>query len=119
MAHHAVPKHAFHSPHERPDGDLLSIRPLYDICIDQTSLYTYGIHQKAAPMSTTVTVSPKYQIVIPQEVREAMKIKPGQRVMFMEWRGAFVLVPVLDPDEAFGMFKGHDLHIEREKEEYD
>jgi AbrB family looped-hinge helix DNA binding protein len=70
-------------------------------------------------MSSTVTVSPKYQIVIPQEVREAMKIKPGQRVMFMEWRGAYVLVPVLDPDEAFGMFKGHDLRIEREKEEYD
>lgn len=48
-----------------------------------------------------------------------MKIKPGQRVMFMEWRGAYVLVPVLDPDEAFGMFKGQDLRIEREKEDYD
>jgi len=66
-------------------------------------------------MSTTVTVSPKYQIVIPQEAREAMQIKPGQRVMFMEWRGSFVLVPVPEPDEAFGMFKGHDVRIEREK----
>ncbi len=70
-------------------------------------------------MSTTVTVSPKYQIVIPQEVRDTMKIKPGQKVMFMEWRGSFVLVPVLEPDEAFGIFKGHDVVIEREKEDYD
>lgn len=70
-------------------------------------------------MSTTVTVSPKYQIVIPQEVRERMNVKPGQRVMFMEWRGNYVLVPVLSPDEAFGMFKGQPVDIQREKEEYD
>lgn len=70
-------------------------------------------------MSNTVTVSPKYQIVIPQEIRESMKIRPGQRVMFMEWRGAYVIVPVLDPDEAFGVFKGQEIHIEREKEDYD
>ncbi len=70
-------------------------------------------------MSTTVTVSPKYQIVIPQEVREAMNIQPGQRVMFMEWRGAFVLVPVLTPDQAFGILKGQTVNIEREKEEFD
>ncbi len=70
-------------------------------------------------MGSTVTVSPKYQIVIPQEVREAMNIKPGQRVMFMEWKGAYVLVPVLSPDEAFGMFKGQAVDVEREKEEYD
>lgn len=67
-------------------------------------------------MSTSVTVSPTYQIVIPLEVRQALKITPGQRVMFMEWRGSFVLVPVLEPDEAFGMFKGHDVRIEREKD---
>jgi len=69
-------------------------------------------------MSTTVTVSPKYQIVIPQEVREQMNIKPGQRVMFMEWRGAFVLVPVLTPDDAFGVLKGHDVSVDREKTEF-
>lgn len=89
-------------------------RKFYDICID-----TPSVLQRTIDMSSTVTVSPKYQIVIPQEVREAMKIKPGQRVMFMEWRGTYVLVPVLSPDEAFGLFKGHSVDIEREKEEYD
>jgi AbrB family looped-hinge helix DNA binding protein len=69
-------------------------------------------------MSTTVTVSPKYQIVIPQEVRDKMNIKPGQRVMFMEWRGAYVLVPVLTPDDAFGVLKGHAVTVERDKSEF-
>ncbi len=67
-------------------------------------------------MSTSVTVSPAYQIVIPLEVRQALKIKPGQRLAFMDWRGSFILVPVLEPDEAFGMLKGHDVRIEREKD---
>ncbi|MFM8771714.1 MAG: AbrB/MazE/SpoVT family DNA-binding domain-containing protein [Candidatus Kapaibacterium sp.] len=68
-------------------------------------------------MSTTVTVSPKYQVVIPQEVRERMNIKPGQKVAFMEWKGSIVIVPVPSADEAFGFLKGHDISIEREKED--
>lgn len=67
-------------------------------------------------MSTTVTVSPKFQIVIPQEVRERMDIKPGQKVTFMEWKGAVVIVPLLSADEAFGFLKGLDVTLEREKD---
>ena len=70
-------------------------------------------------MSTTVTVSPKYQVVIPQEVREQMKIKPGQKVMFVHWKGAYAIVPVLSPDDAFGYLKGHDIGVEREKKDLD
>jgi AbrB family looped-hinge helix DNA binding protein len=55
--------------------------------------------------------------VIPQEVRERMQIKPGQKVSFMEWNGSIVIVPVPSPDEAFGFLKGHDVSIEREKED--
>ncbi|MBU3680153.1 MAG: AbrB/MazE/SpoVT family DNA-binding domain-containing protein [Candidatus Kapabacteria bacterium] len=68
-------------------------------------------------MSTTVTVSPKFQIVIPQELRERMDIKPGQKVTFMEWKGAMVIVPVLSADEAFGFLKGLDVKLEREKDQ--
>lgn len=99
--------------------------PLYDFRIDTTlvrrqwfdnhSPFLYN--GNAYIMSTTVTVSPKYQIVIPQEVREAMKIRPGQKVMFMEWRGAYVIVPVMGPDEAFGLLKGQEIRVEREKSE--
>ena len=56
-------------------------------------------------MKSTVTVSPKYQIVIPQEVREQMGIKPGQKVTFVEWRGTYALIPVLNVPEAHGFLK--------------
>ena len=70
-------------------------------------------------MSTVVTVSPKYQVVIPQEVREQMNLKPGQKVMFMPWKGAYIIVPVMSPDEAFGFLKGQELSVEREKVDAD
>jgi AbrB family looped-hinge helix DNA binding protein len=57
-------------------------------------------------MSTTVTVSPKFQIVIPQEIRERMDIKPGQKVTFIEWQGAIAIVPVIEPEQAFGFLRG-------------
>jgi AbrB family looped-hinge helix DNA binding protein len=67
-------------------------------------------------MSTTVTVSPKYQIVIPQEVRERMNIQPGQKVTFVEWQGTIAIVPVLQNDEGFGFLKGKDVDSAREKD---
>lgn len=67
-------------------------------------------------MSTTVTVSPKYQIVIPQEVRERMNIQPGQKVTFVEWQGTIAIVPVLQNEDGFGFLKGRDLEHSREKD---
>jgi len=68
-------------------------------------------------MSSVVTVSPKFQVVIPQEVREHMGLKPGQKVMFMPWKGAYIIVPVMSPDQAYGFLKGHELPVEREKQD--
>jgi hypothetical protein len=45
-----------------------------------------------------------------------MDIKPGQKVTFMEWKGAVVIVPLLSADEAFGFLKGLDVKLEREKD---
>lgn len=67
-------------------------------------------------MSTTVTVSPKYQIVIPQEVRERMNIQPGQKVTFVEWQGTIAIVPVLQNEDGFGFLKGRNLELSREKD---
>ena len=70
-------------------------------------------------MSTTVTVSPKYQIVIPQEVRERMNIQPGQKVTFVEWQGTIAIVPVLQNEEGFGFLKGNSVDPAREKDNGD
>ena len=42
----------------------------------------------------TITVSSKYQIVIPAKIREALGIKPGEKLHAIEYRGRIELVPV-------------------------
>lgn len=42
----------------------------------------------------TVTVSPKYQVVIPSDVREALSIKPGEKMQVIKYANRIELVPV-------------------------
>ena len=53
-----------------------------------------------------VTVSPKYQVVIPKDIREEMDIKPGQKVQMMIYRGNIVLVPLRPIEELRGFLQG-------------
>jgi AbrB family looped-hinge helix DNA binding protein len=64
-----------------------------------------------------VTVSPKYQVVIPQAVREAMKIRPGQKMQVIQYGDHIMLIPVRPIREARGSLKGLDLDVGREKED--
>jgi len=64
-----------------------------------------------------VTVSPKYQVVIPQKVREALHVKPGQKMQVIAYSGKVVLIPVRPIEEARGSLKGMDSTIEREEED--
>jgi AbrB family looped-hinge helix DNA binding protein len=43
---------------------------------------------------TAVTVSPKYQIVIPKEIRESMGIVSGQKVQIMSYQGRIEVIPL-------------------------
>ncbi len=49
---------------------------------------------------TVVTVSPKYQVVIPKDVREKLKIRPGQKVEAFAIGSRIEFVPV-EPIERF------------------
>ncbi|GAB4440710.1 MAG: hypothetical protein OHK0011_23220 [Turneriella sp.] len=62
----------------------------------------------------TVTVSPKYQVVIPREVREAAKIKPGSKVDIIYYNGRIHFIPIRPLKELQGSLKGMDTHLERE-----
>ena len=53
-----------------------------------------------------VTVSSKYQVVIPQEVRERMNLKPGQKVIVVEKDGVVHLIPENPMKELRGFAKG-------------
>ena len=62
----------------------------------------------------TVIVSPKYQIVIPREVREALDLRPGQEVAVLRYRGRIELIPMKPVEEMRGLLRGIDSTIERE-----
>jgi AbrB family looped-hinge helix DNA binding protein len=63
---------------------------------------------------TTVTVSPKYQVVIPKEVREALGIKVGEQLDAIPYRGHIALVPVRSIKRARGFLKGIDTDVPRD-----
>lgn len=62
----------------------------------------------------TVTVSPKYQVVIPRKVRESLKIEPGQKVQVMLFENRIELIPIIPIQETRGFLKGIDTTIDRE-----
>jgi AbrB family looped-hinge helix DNA binding protein len=64
----------------------------------------------------TVTVSPKYQVVIPKNIRDALKLRPGQKMRVIEYDGRIELIPDRDISELRGFLKGIDTSIEREKD---
>ena len=64
----------------------------------------------------TVTVSPKYQVVIPKEIRDALQLRPGQKMTVIEYDGRIELVPDRDISELRGFLKGIDTRLEREKD---
>jgi AbrB family looped-hinge helix DNA binding protein len=61
-----------------------------------------------------VTVSPKYQIVIPKTVREALKLRPGQKMQIVEYDGRIELIPERDIKELRGFLKGINTEFRRE-----
>jgi len=65
----------------------------------------------------TVTVSSKYQVVIPEKIRQAMGIKPGQKFEVMEFEGCLEFVPVKNVKSLRGSLKGLDTKDVREKED--
>mgnify|MGYP001227003819 FL=1 len=64
-----------------------------------------------------VTVSPKYQVVIPLKVRERMRVKPGQKMHVIAYDNMVVFIPVRPIKQARGSLKGIDTKIERDEED--
>ena len=63
---------------------------------------------------TAVTVSPKYQIVIPKEIRESMGIVSGQKVQIISYQGRIEVIPLKPMREMRGFLRGIDTTVDRE-----
>ena len=64
----------------------------------------------------SVTISPKYQVVIPREVRQSMEIKPGTKVQVLLYENRIELIPIKNLRRMRGFLKGIDTTVERERD---
>ena len=65
---------------------------------------------------TAVTVSPKFQIVIPKDIRESMGIVSGQKIQVLTYRNRIELIPIKSMKKMRGFLKGLDTDVKRDKD---
>ena len=64
----------------------------------------------------TVTISPKFQVVIPKGIRERLKLRSGQKVQAILYDDRIELVPVRPAKATKGFVKGIDTTVAREED---
>ena len=66
-------------------------------------------------MSASATVSSKFQISIPKEVRERLGLQPGQKIAFIAKPEGFLIVPVPRREDLAGMARGANTEDYRDR----
>jgi AbrB family looped-hinge helix DNA binding protein len=61
-----------------------------------------------------VTISPKYQVVIPQKIREALGLRSGEKAQDFAYRNRIEIIPVKDIKQLRGLIKGVNTGVTRE-----
>jgi AbrB family looped-hinge helix DNA binding protein len=62
----------------------------------------------------TVTISTKYQVVIPRAVRKSLDVQPGQKVQVIAYGNRIELILLRPVQDSRGFLKGIDTTVERE-----
>ncbi len=62
----------------------------------------------------TVSISKRFQIVNPKQIRHALQISSGQKMAIFQYEGRIVMIPVRSMGEARGFLKGIDTTVDRE-----
>jgi AbrB family looped-hinge helix DNA binding protein len=62
----------------------------------------------------TLTISPKFQVVIPKAIRERLGLSPGQKVQAVLYGDRIELIPLHPPKRLRGFLKGIDTTVARE-----
>lgn len=65
---------------------------------------------------TTVKISPKYQVVIPKEIRNKLKLRPGQKMQILQFGERIEFILLKNIKEARGFLRGMDINIAREED---
>ena len=64
----------------------------------------------------TVTISPKYQVIIPKEIRKIMDLHPGEQVQVLSYDNRIEFIPVKHFKKTRGFLKGIDTAVKRDKD---
>ena len=64
----------------------------------------------------TVTVSPKFQVVIPRIIREKLEIRPGQKIQAILYNNRIEMIPMRPIKKMRGFLRGIDTNIERDED---
>ena len=65
---------------------------------------------------SVVTVSPKFQVVIPREIREALGLQPGQKVQALQYEDRVEFIPVRSVKEMRGFLRGLNTSVPRDRD---
>jgi AbrB family looped-hinge helix DNA binding protein len=64
-----------------------------------------------------VTISPKFQVVIPKSIRKQLRLVPGQKVQAIAYGDRIEFIPLRPASELRGMLQGLDTSFERDRED--
>lgn len=59
----------------------------------------------------SLTISPKFQVVIPKSIRESLNLKPGQKIQAFVYENRIELIPIGPVDRMRGFLKGIDTNV--------
>ena len=66
----------------------------------------------------TTTLSPKFQVVIPKEIRDSMGLKPGTKVQVLQYGDRIEFIPLKPMKSMRGFLKGISTDIDRERDRH-
>ncbi|MEN9734704.1 MAG: hypothetical protein RLZ45_2699 [Verrucomicrobiota bacterium] len=63
---------------------------------------------------STVTLSPRFEVVIPQAIREALRLSAGEQLRVLQYSSRVEFIPVKKAAEMRGFLRGIDTTVDRE-----
>ncbi len=62
-----------------------------------------------------VTISSRYRVVVPRDVRDRLRLRPGQKVQVLAFDGRVQLIPLEPIEAARGFVRGIDTTVNRDR----
>jgi AbrB family looped-hinge helix DNA binding protein len=65
---------------------------------------------------SVVTISPRFQVVIPRQIREALRLKPGQKVQAIQYEDRIEYIPLRSAKSMRGFVRGIDTRVPHDRD---